>query len=137
MKNVEYEAIHDLRGSVRYYKELTGLARKNRSNPTEAEKKIWEEILKNDKTGFRFLRQKPIYRFILDFYCSELSLAIEIDGGSHENKKGYDEARDKYLNQIGVETIRFTNNDILIHIEDVKAKLKVSLVKGRFRGIEK
>ena len=131
MKNVDYEAIHNLRGSVRYLSELTDLSKKNRNNPTEAEKKIWDEVLKKDKTGFRFLRQKPIYRFILDFYCSELSLAIEIDGECHQKRKGYDESRDKFLHQIGIETIRFTNDEVINHIDEVKMKLKVSLVKGR------
>jgi len=64
-------------------------------------------------------------------------LAIEIDGGSHIKRKGYDEARDKFLSQIGIATIRFTNDEVLNHIAEVKMKLKVSLVKGRFRGIEK
>ena len=73
------------------------MSRKNRNNITEAEKIIWNQILSRDKTGYRFLRQKPIDRFIIDFYCSELSLAIEIDGGSHIKKKGTDDLRDKFF----------------------------------------
>ena len=75
------------------------------------------------KTGYKFLRQKPINRFILDFYCSELNLAIEIDGSSHNKRKGYDETRDKFLYQIGIKTIRFTNDEILNQINIVKNKL--------------
>ena len=99
------------------------MSRKNRKNPTQAEEKIWKEILMKRKTGFKFLRQKPINRFILDFYCSELNLAIEIDGNSHDKRKGYDETRDKFLHQIGIKTIRFTNDEILNQIDIVKIKL--------------
>jgi very-short-patch-repair endonuclease len=130
-KKFPTEALNPLHGSVNYFKELTQLSRTNRNNPTPAEKKIWKELLSKNKTGFRFLRQKPIFRFILDFYCSELDLAIEIDGNSHDKKKGYDEARDIFLYQIGIKTIRFTNSEILYEIEKVKMKLNLSLVKGR------
>jgi len=95
------------------------------------EEKIWKEILRKNQTGFRFLRQKPINRFILDFYCSELDLAIEIDGSSHDKKKNYDLERDKFLKLIGIRTIRLTNDEILNDIEMIKQKLRVSLVKGR------
>lgn len=122
-KKVVVEALNPLHWSVNYLKELRELSRKNRINSTESEKKIWDEILKQRKTGYKFLRQKPINRFILDFYCSELNLAIEIDGVSHNKKKGYDEARDRFLNQIGIKTIRFTNNEVLTDIENVKHKL--------------
>lgn len=74
-------------------------------------------------TGFKFSRQKPINRFILDFYCSKLNLAIEIDGGSHINKKDNDSSRDKFLKQIGIQTIRFTNEEILYDIEKVRQKI--------------
>lgn len=130
-KKFPYEALNPLHGTVNYYKELTPLSRTNRISPTEAEKKIWKEVLRKNQTGFRFLRQKPINRFILDFYCSELDLAIEIDGDSHNKKKGYDESRDKFLNQIGIKTIRFTNDEILNNLGEVKRKLRFSLVKGR------
>lgn len=130
-KKFPYEALNPLHGTVNYLKELTSLSKNNRNNPTEAENKIWREILRKNQTGFRFLRQKPINRFILDFYCSELDLAIEIDGSSHNKKKSYDLERDKFLQLIGIKTIRFTNDEILNHLESVKRKLKLSLVKGR------
>jgi len=130
-KKFPCEALNPLHGTVNYLKELTSLSKTNRNNPTEAENKIWKELLRKDQTGYRFLRQKPINRFILDFYCSKLDLAIEIDGNSHNHKKGYDNARDKFLQQIGIKTIRFTNDEILNDLESVKQKLQFSLVKGR------
>ncbi len=80
-------------------------------------------MLSRDKTGYRFLRQKPIDRFIIDFYCPKLLLAIEIDGGSHIKKKGRDEHRDKFLKQIGITTIRFTNEEVINNIELVRKKI--------------
>jgi len=124
-KKIVYEAFTP-KGNVDYLNQLLLMSRKNRKNPTEAEQKIWKEVLMKRKTGYKFLRQKPINRFILDFYCSELNLAIEIDGNSHDKKKGYDEARDKFLHQIGIETIRFTNDEVLNNID----KIKTLLVKG-------
>lgn len=86
--------------------------------------------MRKDQTGFRFLRQKPINRFILDFYCSELDLAIEIDGNSHDKKKNYDLERDNFLQQIGIKTIRITNDEILHDFEKVKTNLNSPLWKG-------
>ena len=127
MSKVIWEARHDQRKNVRYLSELTEMARNNRNHPTPAEKLIWDSLLKNRQMGYIFLRQKPIGRFILDFYCSELSLAIEIDGDSHIEKVGRDQLRDAYLNSIGIKTIRFTNEEVLNNIENVRSKLFESL----------
>jgi len=99
------------------------MSRRNRIKPTETEKIVWKKVLSRDKTGYRFLRQKPIDRFIIDFYCPKLLLAIEIDGGSHIKKKGTDEMRDKFLKQIGITTIRFTNEEVMNDIESIKKKI--------------
>ena len=123
MKNVIFDAIHSKRGVVRYLSQLTEMAKRNRNNPTEAEEKIWREILRNKNTGYLFLRQKPLYRFIADFYCSELSLVIEIDGDSHDCKKETDEMRDKFLKCLGINTIRFTNKEISDDLKKVREKI--------------
>ena len=122
-KLIEPEIINSERNCVRYRNSLTFMSQKNRIHPTDAEKIIWNQILSRDKTGYRFLRQKPIDRFIIDFYCSKLSLAIEVDGGSHIKKKGTDEMRDKFLERIGITTIRFTNEEVINNIESVKNKI--------------
>ncbi len=103
---------YTVNGLLKYLPELRTISRRNRNNPTRAEKIFWDIYLKNDQTGFRFLRQKPIYKFIIDFYCPKLLLAIEIDGGSHQIKKYLDRERDKFLTNLGIKTIRFTNNQI-------------------------
>ena len=103
-----------------YNKTLTELARKNRKNPSKAESRMWDDILRMRKfSQHKFLRQKPIAGYIVDFYCSELCLVIEIDGNSHAETFEYDDERTKVLNSLGLFVIRYTNNDVLENIEGV------------------
>lgn len=129
MTQIDFEAIHTKHGCVRYWSSLTHMANQNRKNPTEAEQKMWDDYLSKDKTGFRFLRQKPIHRFIVDFYCVKLSLAIEIDGNSHDKKRETDDERDKFLECIGIKTIRFTNEQVLNNPNYIKSVLVPLLLK--------
>lgn len=69
--------------------------------------------------GYRFLRQKIIGNYIVDFFCPVLGLAIEIDGTSHSNKKGYDKFREEYLKLSGFRVLRFSNLDVESNIEIV------------------
>jgi imidazole glycerol-phosphate synthase subunit HisF len=110
------------RGHIRYLDELKTLSKRNRNNPTEAEYIMWQFLRKN-KYGYKFIRQKPIFRFILDFYCRKLLLAIEIDGESHDKKKNYDKERDLYLKSINIKTIRFTNDEVLNNFNEVLKRL--------------
>jgi|GEM_PF-434458 len=113
--NMKYTAPEEARnriGNLKYLDPLRNLANKQRNNSTLGEIIFWKYI-KCDKLGFRFLRQKPIGRCIVDFYCSKLMLAIEIDGGSHLTKKSVDIGRDEYLLQRGVTTIRYDNDKVL------------------------
>ena len=108
-----------------YNKNLTALARKNRSNTTKAETRIWREILcMRQFVQYKFLRQKPIGGYIVDFYCSELRLVIEIDGDSHAETAEYDLERTRFLNALGLQVIRYTNDDIIQNIEGVYDDLK-------------
>jgi very-short-patch-repair endonuclease len=125
------------RGHLKYLEELRELSRINRKKPTKTENIVWYEILNNEKTGFKFLRQKPISKFILDFYCKELLLAIEVDGSSHNKRKNYDEERDKFLKNLNIETLRISTEEIMINLNKVNYEInkfievrKVSLFKG-------
>lgn len=70
-----------------YQRNLIPLARANRKQPTPAECLIWLKLLRNRQlAGFKFVRQKPIDGYIVDFYCAALGLVIEIDGDSHINR---------------------------------------------------
>lgn len=105
----------------------TKRARKLRKRMTLAEKKIWSELLRKDKLeGFRFLRQKPLDNYIADFYCAELLLVIEIDGKHHlsADAREYDEYRTRVLNGYGIEVVRYTNEQILNHFDEVEQDLK-------------
>ena len=104
---------------MKYLDDLKILARNNRNNPTRAERIFWQMISNRDKLKWRFLRQKPIGRCILDFYCPRLMINVEIDGDSHDCKKGWDNARDEYLRVRGIMVIRYKNEEIIFHPEVV------------------
>ena len=110
------------RGHLKYLEELKQLSIKNRQNPTEAEYVMWRFLRKN-KYGYKFVREKQIFRFIIDFYCRKLLLAIEIDGESHNKKKNYDLERDKYLLNANIKTLRFTNDEVLNDFDSVLKRL--------------
>lgn len=104
-------------------------ARQNRSQytMTEAEWKIWNLVLRKNQTWYRFLRQKLIGNYILDFYCSKLKLWIEIDDESHNRKWEQDEIRTKYLNNLWIRIIRYTNNNIHNQLDSLMLDLKTKL----------
>ena len=103
-------------------------ARKLRENLTEIEKVVWE-LLRNRPLGFKFRRQHPVHTYILDFYCHEKRLSIEVDGNYHTEKdqKEKDLERTKYLNHIGITEIRFSNEQISNHFEKVELEIKKML----------
>ena len=110
----------DSAGFLPYNKPLTALARQNRKNPTKAESKIWNEVLRmRNFSRYKFLRQKPLAGYIVDFYCSELRLVIEIDGDSHAEAIEYDDERTRVLNALGLTVVRYTNDNILENIDGV------------------
>jgi very-short-patch-repair endonuclease len=103
-----------------YEKKLTALARENRKNPTAAELKIWREILSRRQfSAYKFLRQKPIEHFIVDFYCAQLRWVIEIDGDSHVAQQCYDEQRSALLRQHGLTVIRYDNREVINNLAGV------------------
>ena len=97
-----------------------------RLNQTEAEKALWKRIRNKQYNGLKFFRQYGIGPYILDFYCPEVKLAIELDGGQHNDveNKDYDETRTEYLKAHGIEVIRFWNTEVLGNMEGVLAKVE-------------
>jgi len=91
---------------------------------TYCEKIVWLHLRKK-QLGYRFLRQYSIDHFVIDFYCPELKLAVELDGDVHENpdQKEYDKARQKYLEAFGINFIRIKNEEFLGNPD--KAFLKI------------
>ena len=97
------------------------MAKELRKNPTPAEAALWKVLSGNTMSGYKFSRQHPISNFILDFYCHKLKLAIEIDGEIHDEiaQAEYDLERTKLLLELKIETIRFTNDEVLNQIANV------------------
>jgi cyclase len=104
-------------------------ARELRDNPTAAEKLLWNK-LRNKKLGVKFRRQHPISDFIVDFYCHELKLVIEVDGGYHleRDQKEYDKYRADDLSDLGITIISFTNDQVENKIEEVLKEIEHQIV---------
>lgn len=107
-----------------YNPKLTTYARENRKEMNEPEKVFWYQILHQEAFhDFHFRRQKPIGEYIVDFFCSELNLVIEIDGDSHIEQKLYDTKRTAYFLSLGLREVRFTNKEIMENTEGVFERL--------------
>jgi len=100
-------------------------ARVLRKTMTHCESILWE-CIRNNKLGVKFRRQHPIEAFILDFYCHELKLGIEVDGSIHEygDNQLYDAGRTIQLNEYEIRIIRFRNEEVLNDVERVLERLK-------------
>jgi len=102
-----------------YNPDLVERARKMRKHPTAAERILWEKYLRNLKP--RFIRQRPIDQFIVDFFCPQLKLVIEVEGSIHDLKVNmiYDEVRELFLNVYNLELLHIQNEDIFNRLNDV------------------
>ncbi|MDD5040876.1 MAG: DUF559 domain-containing protein [Candidatus Peribacteraceae bacterium] len=99
-------------------------AREMRKNPTEAERKLWD-ALRFDRLDTRFRRQHPIENMIIDFYCHDAKLGIEVDGPIHDARLDFDEDREIRLwEDHGIQIIRFPNEEVLHDLPRVIAKIK-------------
>ena len=89
-------------------------AKQLRKATTKAERILWSAL-----SGRKFRRQHPIEPYIVDFYCAEANLVVEIDGESHEDRQDHDRRRDKYLEKLGLRIMRVTNDDVLDNLDGV------------------
>ncbi len=106
---------------IPYDPKLKERARYLRNNSTRSERILWKHLKGKQMLGFDFHRQRPVDHFIIDFFCQELYLGIELDGYSHflEEKAVYDIQREYRLNTLGVEIIRFWDDEIFDDLENV------------------
>ncbi len=104
---------------IPYKPHLKELARKLRKESTLTEVMLWYELKGRKLRGYDFDRQKPIDDYIVDFYCKDLQLAIEIDGESHISKEEYDKARQLRLESLGVRFLRFDSMAVRYNLEKV------------------
>jgi len=99
-----------------------------RNRATDAEKILWS-CLKNDTIGFKFIRQYSVEGYVVDFYCPEKKLAIELDGDIHNRieQRKYDNYRTRLLNAYGIRLIRFWNWEVKNNLTKVIREIKLVL----------
>jgi very-short-patch-repair endonuclease len=109
---------------LHYNKKFKGRARDLRKQGVLSEVLLWNQLRARKLLGCQFLRQRPIDNYIVDFYCKELCLAIEVDGSSHDGKQEEDEFRQSQLESLGIVFLRFRDKEIKNNVESVVMKIK-------------
>ncbi len=96
---------------------------------TDAEQLIWSKIRRKQLKGYQFYRQRIIGNFIVDFYCPQAKLIIEIDGGQHYTKKGlnHDTERTNYLKRIGLKVLRFSDIEVFKNLHGIVERVYENL----------
>jgi very-short-patch-repair endonuclease len=111
-------------------KEKLQRAKELRREMTPAEKVLWEELRAN-KLGVHFRRQQVIQGFIVDFYCHQAGLVVEVDGDIHDLQKEENERREKVLSALGLRVVRFGNDEVGRDLSAVVGKIKDLLENAR------
>ena len=106
---------------IPYNPKLKKIAQKLRNNSTRSEIKLWGNLKGKQMFGYDFHRQKPLLNYIVDFYCYELNLVIELDGYSHQFEEVLikDELKQKALEHIGLNILRFDDDEVMNDINNV------------------
>ncbi len=109
-----------------YNPKLKPLAKALRQNMTFAEVLLWNELKQKNMLGYDFDRQRPIDNYIVDFYCKDLMLAIEVDGISHDSEEAIDEdaERQSKLEEFGISFLRFDDRLVRNDIENVVSEIE-------------
>ena len=102
-----------------YNPKLRKRAKELRKTGNLSEVLLWNQLKRSQFEGYDFDRQKIIGNFIVDFFCSNLGLVIEVDGSSHNNKQEYDYHRQKYLESLGLTVYRVTDLDVMNNMNGV------------------
>ena len=97
-----------------------------RTDQTAAELALWQK-LRAKQLGHKFRRQHPIRQFIVDFYCAEACLVVEVDGATHAASVHQDQARDEIIRSLGMQVLRVSNEAVLHDIETVLTRIRASL----------
>jgi len=110
---------------IPYHPHLKDRARALRKNMTPGEKLLWTRLSGKRMGGFDFDRQRPVAEFIVDFYCKDLRLAVELDGWSHALKGKRDEERQRRLESRGVRFLRFTEQEVVAGVQLVADQIEM------------
>ena len=116
-----------------YERGLTARSRKLRRRMTRAEVLLWTR-LRSRQLGVGFRRQRPIGSYVVDFFCSRLDLAIEVDGATHDEKRFSDEKRDEYMSRIGITVLRFSDDKVLFDEETVVTEIEIAIERLQATG---
>ncbi len=116
----------------RYNPKLKENSRSLRTNMTDSEQVLWQHIRRKQIHGVQFYRQKPLFAFVVDFYCPAAKLVIELDGSQHfaEEHQAKDQGRDAVLAGSGLRVLRFDNGQILSETDAVLEVIE-KIVKER------
>ena len=122
---------------IPYTRDARHYAKELRKNPTKTELIIWD-LLRKKQLGVEFHRQVPMLHYVVDFYCHEIMLAIEIDGLYHSQiaQQFYDSKRQDMLEQKGVSFLRYSNEQIQNNMKDVMLEInhKINALKEIFES---
>lgn len=109
---------------LQYNPELKKVARMLRNRSTRSEILLWDQLKGKQMLGYDFHRQKPVGRYIIDFFCPRLMLTIELDGSSHEDREREDRRRQEDLEQQGIQFLRFPDNEVKQNLEGVVEEIR-------------
>lgn len=109
------------------WEKLKPLARQKRKEPTEAEAKLWRCLRNRQLSEYKFRRQYSIERFIVDFYCAEAGLVLEIDGQIHDYQHEEDKIRERFIESQGLRILRFNTEEVINCIDSVLQKILLAL----------
>ena len=107
-----------------YDKKLKHFSRELRNNSTVSEVLLWNELKAGKLNGYKFNRQKPLIKYIVDFYCKKLKLVIEIDGESHVDKEKDDTLRQQEIEKLKLNFLRFNDFEIKLNLNEVLCIIK-------------
>ena len=126
---------------IPYNPKLKESARKLRNNSTLGEIILWKKLKGEQFFGYDFHRQKPLLEYIVDFYCAELNLIIEIDGQYHEHSDNYnkDVKRQQDLEKYDLHFLRFTEKEMKLQLQNVLRAIEIyitEIIPGNIQGTE-
>jgi len=116
---------------IPYKPKLKVLARNLRNDSTKSEIYLWKHLKGKQMMGYDFHRQKPLDNYIVDFFCHELMLAVELDGYTHQMEEVMekDEKKEKRLNELGVNVLRFQDEEVYNDVENVVREIEAYIVE--------
>jgi len=115
-----------IRPSKRPSDETKKRAKELRSNSTVPERILWDALRGRNVGGLKFRRQHPIEPYIVDYYCADARLVVELDGDSHNGREEYDRERSDHLRRLGLTIMRVANDDVSNNLDGVAEAIRLA-----------